>query len=272
MKNRAFTFIELMVVLAIVAFLVTIFLRALANTEGSTLRTQCLNNLRQLGIGLTLYANDNKELLVPPTPSDNEDNTPGNPPNPPFVQYAIFWQYTNALNGAGIPLVINAPSVWCCPDIPDLPYPDTENYPRWVIGYQYLGGITEWTPNGQTGVIPGTHSPVKLTQSRPYWCLAADLVAKINGAWGGIETLITAPPILASEKTWPPHREGTNAVPVGGNEVFVDGSASWCTVGTMHNFTSFTASDQFWFYQNEDDLTLGAKVLYNNTGYKWTGN
>jgi hypothetical protein len=154
-----------------------------------------------------------------------------------------------------------------------LPCPDTVDYPQWIIGYQYLGGIALWTPGGAiNGSVPGTHSPVKLTQSRPYWCLAADLVAKINGTWGGAPSGVTAPVIITAYQYIPPHREGTNAIPVGGNEVFVDGSASWCTVQTMHNFTSFTASDQFWFYQNEDDLTFGAKVLYSGAGYSWTGN
>jgi prepilin-type N-terminal cleavage/methylation domain-containing protein len=253
-RARAFTFIELLVVLAVVAFLATIFLRALANTEGSTLRTQCLNNLRQLGIGSTVCANDNNGFFVEAKPANNNTNTPG---TAPFVQCDIFSYYTNELNAAGIPLVSsNAPSVWCCPDISGLPLPDAPNFPQWLIGYQYFGGITQWTPGGQTGVIPGTHSPVKLTQSKPYWCLAADLVVKINGTWGGTESLI-ATNFQAIEKTWPPHREGTNAVPAGGNEVFVDGSASWCTVGTMHNFTTWTAANEMWFYQSEADLIFG---------------
>ena len=271
-RATAFTLIELLVVMGVIALLAVMLVPVLASTTSGTLHTQCLNNLRQLGIGLTLYANDNKEFLVPPTPSDNEDNTPGNPPNPPFKQYAIFWQYTNALNGAGIPLVSNAPSVWCCPDIPDLPYPDTLNYPEWVIGYQYLGGITQWTPGGQTGFNLGIHSPVKLTQSQPYWCLAADLVAKIDGYWGGTLPNVTVPAINAAFKYVPPHREGTNAIPTGGNEVFADGSASWCRVQTMHNFTSWINVNEFWFYQREDDLTPEFVAFYNSPGYKWTGN
>jgi hypothetical protein len=98
------------------------------------------------------------------------------------------------------------------------------------------------------------------------------LVAKINNTWGGTENLITLTNIQASMKTWPPHREGTNAVPVGGNEVFVDGSASWCTVQTMHNFTTWTAANEMWFYQSEADLNLGSVIYYNNPAYRWTGN
>ena len=267
-RARAFTFIELLVVLAVVAFLATIFLRALASTEGSTLRTQCLNNLRQLGIGSTVCANDNNGVLVPAKPTNNA-TTP--PYEPPFVQYALFSYYTNELSAAGIPLVINpsnAPSVWCCPDVPDLPCPDTPNYPQWIIGYQYFGGFTEWSPGGNLGAIPGTHSPVKLSQAQPYWCLGADLVAKINGKWGGSEALITSPDIDASYKYWPPHRKGNRAYPQGGNEVFADCSAKWCNVETMYAFTTWTAANQLWFYQGLTDITIPS-VLNDINALKW---
>ena len=38
---------------------------------------------------------------------------------------------------------------------------------QWLIGYQYFGGFTGWTP--PTGTITGTHSPVKLSRALPYW-------------------------------------------------------------------------------------------------------
>jgi prepilin-type N-terminal cleavage/methylation domain-containing protein len=264
MKNRAFTLIELLVVMGVMAILAVMFLRALASTTESSLRTQCLNNLRQLGIGMTLCANDNNGFLVSAKPSDNDNSTPG---NPPFVQFAISPHYTNELKAAGIPLQTNAPSVWCCPDIQGLPYPDPAEY-QWIVGYQYFGGITEWTPDDQTGIFNEPHSPIKLTQSKPYWCLAADLVVKINGKWGGIDTLAPLP-VQDSMETWPPHREGTNAVPTGGNEVFADGSASWCRVETMHQFTTWNIDYIFWFYQNTDDLTASEKSLMNTLS--WSG-
>lgn len=141
-----------------------------------------------------------------------------------------------------------------------------------MIGYQYFGGIYEWTPNAMTGVIPGTHSPVKLdNMAKSYWCIAADMDAKINGTWGGSEAQISVPNIQTSYKYWPPHRRAKCQYPDGGTEVFVDGSAGWQKVETMHNFTTWTAANQFWFYQRMDDLSLGAVVTYNSPGFKWTG-
>jgi hypothetical protein len=156
-----------------------------------------------------------------------------------------------------------------------LPHNDGENFPQFLIGYQYFGGISQWTPTAQLGVIPGTHSPVKLDNTaKSYWCIAADLDAKINGSWGGSESGlgITDPTIVASYKFWPPHRKAKAPYPDGGNEVFVDGSASWCKVETMHNFTSWNTVNEMWFYQREDDLSLGSQILYSGPTYKWTGN
>jgi type II secretory pathway pseudopilin PulG len=244
--------IELLVVIAIIAILAAMLLPALAAAKEHGQRTKCLSNLRQLAICNTGYAQDNKDFYVPAKPSDNDANSPG---NPPFVQYAIDSMWTNAVQATGVPFITNAPCVWSCPEIPGLPYPDTVNYPQWIIGYQYFGGFLEWSPQGNVGEIPGTHSPVRLSQSMPYWCLAADLVAKINGTWGGSEALITSSDIDATYKYWPPHRTGNHPAPTGGNEVFTDGSANWCKVETMYQFTTWTTANELWFYQKTTEIT-----------------
>ena len=60
---RAFTLVELLVVIGIIAVLISMLLPALSNAREQANRTKCLSNLRQLGTMLQLYANQNKDYV-----------------------------------------------------------------------------------------------------------------------------------------------------------------------------------------------------------------
>ena len=63
LRVAGFTLIELLVVIAIIAILAALLLPALGRARERAYITQCLSNLRQIGLGIKMYAQENNETL-----------------------------------------------------------------------------------------------------------------------------------------------------------------------------------------------------------------
>src|SRR3954466_4132151 len=78
-RNKAFTLVELLVVIGIIALLISILLPALGRARRSANTLKCLSNLRQVGSAFQLYAADFKGT-IPVVRQDTLDDGSVNPP------------------------------------------------------------------------------------------------------------------------------------------------------------------------------------------------
>jgi len=62
-RSRGFTLIELLVVIAIIGVIAALLLPGLSRARSKSQRTTCLNNLKQINLGLRMYADDNNDTL-----------------------------------------------------------------------------------------------------------------------------------------------------------------------------------------------------------------
>jgi prepilin-type N-terminal cleavage/methylation domain-containing protein len=180
-RPRAFTLVELLVVIGIIAVLIAILLPALSRAKQQAVNTQCLSNLRQIGQAALMYAQDNYGYWPPSDANQShlvtfKKWTPGLPANEWITKDAMAKYAKNQIKvfycpANDIPKQANAtaPPMNMPPEPSDYTSTVNATITGW-LGYWWVAA--PYYQPGPAVVIPGvtlTSYPQDMSAAQTFW-------------------------------------------------------------------------------------------------------
>jgi prepilin-type N-terminal cleavage/methylation domain-containing protein/prepilin-type processing-associated H-X9-DG protein len=231
-RPYAFTLVELLVVVGIIAILIALLLPALGRARENARRTQCASNLRQLVIAMGMYYADNRQTY------------PQSAWSIPTKEDWIYWQAERDLAESAVARYLNGPrpELFRCPsDDPDthwVIYGTSGILPPQTYRYSYIMNM-RFTERGMFG---RGGSSVCLRASEKLLLIEADERTVGTGRWdAGVIYMDTQPieELLGNRHDPRRHTDFPNGYPPygpdrpdrldRGNAAFVDGHVDYVT-------------------------------------------
>ncbi len=209
MSRRGFTLIELLVVIAIIAILAAILFPVFARAREKARQTSCLSNLKQLGLGVTMYCQDYDEIMPINGPHGGDITTK-------------WW------SGRIYPYVKNA-QLYRCPSRQTM-----------VIAYSINYRMSNWSAGIEMAQIEFPAETILLADSEPTVQYTLGVSAGTSLDW------ILHAPYDQTIYTWCPPFPRHNG---GANFTFCDGHAKWMTIESTWNqaanMSMYTANHKY---------------------------
>ncbi len=220
-QRRAFTLIEMLVVIAIIALLMTLLAPVAGRAMENARRSQCSSNIRALTQSLLSYANEHEGFFPPTAPNSNSWPWDGDW----AIRYSDFYKnYLPDRDAYFCPTALKNEIInegaECYPVFPS----KASNAWRVNTSYAYFFGYDQWDKDGETNYKNGRNGYANMTQV--FSPSQSTMIADVMKLGSSLPSLSATP-----GRDW--NHQGGTYKESGGHLGYADGHVSWvnCNAG-----------------------------------------